>query len=364
MRVSYDERDRRQEGVIRVSRIDFGRRYIQFKFLVKLRIEVRSLVVTAILFAMTLALALYGLMAGTLQLSIHDVFSAISGEAAKMTRTVVLEWRLPRVLSAIMFGAALAASGSIFQSLTRNPLGSPDIIGFTSGSYTGALFVILVSKSTSYLGIATGALIGGFSTAVLIYLLAFRKGTQSFRLIIVGIAVSTILGSLNSMLLLRSKSEVAYTAAAWGIGSLNGISWEQALPPMLIVIVGFICATVMNRPLREMELGDDAAKSHGIRLEPSRLLLILIAVVLTAAPTAVMGPVSFVALAAPQIAIRFTKSAQSFAPTAAMGAFLLLAADLAAQRLFAGMILPVGVVTLSLGGFYLVGLLFRQARSV
>lgn len=343
--------------------INFGRRYIRLKGLIKLRIDARSLVVTAVLLGATLVIACFGLMIGTLRLSVHEVFAALSGDAAKMTRTIVVEWRLPRVLAAMIFGAGLAVSGSIFQSLTRNPLGSPDIIGFTSGSYTGALIAMLIAGSTSFIGIAAGALIGGMATAVLIYLLAFRKGTQGFRLIIVGVATSTILSSVNSVLLLRSKAEVALTAAAWGVGSLNGISWAQSIPAMVAVVVLLLIAAVMARPLRAMELGEDAAKAHGIRSEQTRLVLILIAVVLTAAPTAVMGPVSFVALAAPQIALRFTKSAQSFAPVAAMGAFLMLGADMVAQRIVPGTIFPVGVVTLSLGGLYLVGVLFRQARS-
>lgn len=343
--------------------INFGRRYIRLKGLIKLRIDARSLVVTAVLLGATLVIACFGLMIGTLRLSVHEVFAALSGDAAKMTRTIVVEWRLPRVLAAMIFGAGLAVSGSIFQSLTRNPLGSPDIIGFTSGSYTGALIAMLIAGSTSFIGIAAGALIGGMATAVLIYLLAFRKGTQGFRLIIVGVATSTILSSVNSVLLLRSKAEVALTAAAWGVGSLNGISWAQSIPAMVAVVVLLLIAAVMARPLRAMELGEDAAKAHGIRSERTRLVLILIAVVLTAAPTAVMGPVSFVALAAPQIALRFTKSAQSFAPVAAMGAFLMLGADMVAQRIVPGTIFPVGVVTLSLGGLYLVGVLFRQARS-
>lgn len=343
--------------------INFGRRYIRLKGLIKLRIDARSLVVTAVLLGATLVIACFGLMIGTLRLSVHEVFAALSGDAAKMTRTIVVEWRLPRVLAAMIFGAGLAVSGSIFQSLTRNPLGSPDIIGFTSGSYTGALIAMLIAGSTSFIGIAAGALIGGLATAVLIYLLAFRKGTQGFRLIIVGVATSTILSSVNSVLLLRSKAEVALTAAAWGVGSLNGISWAQSIPAMVAVVVLLLIAAVMARPLRAMELGEDAAKAHGIRSERTRLVLILIAVVLTAAPTAVMGPVSFVALAAPQIALRFTKSAQSFAPVAAMGAFLMLGADMVAQRIVPGTIFPVGVVTLSLGGLYLVGVLFRQARS-
>ncbi|MEK5037355.1 FecCD family ABC transporter permease [Sporosarcina sp. FSL K6-3457] len=343
--------------------INFGRKYVRLNGPVKLRINVRNMIVTAILFGATIVAGFFALMVGTMTFSLQDVYSALTGQATGMTRTVVVEWRLPRVLSAIVFGAALAVSGAIFQSLTRNPLGSPDIIGFTSGSYTGALVVLLISGSTSFIGVATGALVGGFITAVVIYILAFRNGTQGFRLIIVGIAISAILGSVNSMLLLRSKAEVALTAAAWGVGSLNGIDWRHAFPAILLVLCFLIGAGIMNRPLREMELGGDAAKSHGVPLERTQLVLILVAVGLTAIPTAVMGPVTFVALAAPQIAQRFTKSAESLVPAAAMGAFLLLGADIFAQRIISGMIFPVGVITLSLGGIYLVWLLFHQART-
>jgi len=319
--------------------------------------------ITAIFLAAVIGLAVFSLMVGTLKLSIAEVFSAFFGDLAGFKRTVVIDWRLPRVLAAIVFGAGLAVSGSIFQSITRNPLGSPDILGFTSGSYTGALVVMLVIKSMAFTAIAMGALIGGLATALIIYLFAFRNGTQGFRLIIVGIAVSTVLGSVNSMLLLQSQAEVALTAGAWGVGSLNGIDWSHSLPAILFVLVLLIAAVIMNRPLREMELGKDAAKSHGVHFERTQFLLIVIAVALTASATAIMGPVTFVALAAPQIALRFTKTAESLAPTAAVGAFVLLSADILAQRMIPGMILPVGVLTLSIGGLYLIWLLFHQARS-
>jgi iron complex transport system permease protein len=346
-----------------MGRIDFGRNYLQLKGPVKLRLDVRSMIVTAIFLAAVIAIALFSLMVGTLKLSVAEVFSVLIGETTGFKRTVVIDWRLPRVLAAIVFGAGLAISGSIFQSITRNPLGSPDILGFTSGSYTGALVVMLVIKSMSFTNIALGSLIGGFATAFVIYLFAFRKGTQGFRLIIVGIAISTVLGSVNSMLLLQSQAEVALTAGAWGVGSLNGIDWYHVIPAIILVLVLLIFAAIMNRPLREMELGEDAAKSHGVQIERTQILLIVIAVALTATATAIMGPVTFVALAAPQIALRFTKTAESLAPTATVGAFVLLSADVLAQRMIPGMILPVGVLTLSLGGIYLVWLLFHQARS-
>lgn len=346
-----------------MERIDFGRKYIKLKGPLKLRIDVRSMKVTAIFLVAILALALFSLMVGTLKLGVGEVFAALFGDLTGLKRMVVVEWRLPRVLAAIIFGAALAVSGAIFQSITRNPLGSPDILGFTSGSYTGALVVMLVIKSMSFTSIALGSLVGGFVTAIVIYLFAFRNGTQGFRLIIVGIAISTVLTSINSMLLLQSTAEVALTAGAWGVGSLNGVAWHQVLPAIVVVFIMLLLAVVMNRPLREMELGKDAATSHGIHFERSQLWLILIAVALTATATAIMGPVTFVALAAPQIALRFTKSRESLAPTAAVGAFVLLSADVLAQRIIPGMILPVGVLTLTIGGLYLVWLLFHQARS-
>lgn len=346
-----------------MDRIDFGRKYIQLKGPVKLRIDVRNMIVTGIFLIAILAIALFSLMVGTLKLSAAEVFSALFGELTGFKRTVVIEWRLPRIVAAIVFGAGLAVSGAIFQSITRNPLGSPDILGFTSGSYTGALVVMLVIKSMSFTMIATGALIGGFITAAMIYLFAFRNGIQSFRLIIVGIAISTILSSFNSMLLLQSQAEVALTAGAWGVGSLNEVAWDYVLPAILLVMVFLFLAFIMDRPLREMELGKDVAKSHGVHVERTQFILIVIAVALAASATAIMGPVTFVALAAPQIALRFTKSAESLVPTAVVGAFVLLSADVLAQRMIPGMILPVGVLTLSIGGLYLVWLLFYQARN-
>ncbi|MEK3936654.1 iron chelate uptake ABC transporter family permease subunit [Sporosarcina sp. FSL W7-1349] len=347
-----------------MGRIDFGRKYWLVKGPMKLRVDVRSMAITAVFLTAIIGLSIFSLMVGTITLSVSEVFSALFGDLTGFKRTVVINWRLPRIVAAIVFGAGLAISGSIFQSITRNPLGSPDILGFTSGSYTGALVVMLVFKSMSFVNIATGALIGGFVTAFVIYLFAFRKGTQGFRIIIVGIAISTLLGSVNSMLLLQSQAEVALTAGAWGVGSLNGIDWAHVIPAVLFIAVLIILAAIMNRPLREMELGRDAAKSHGVHFERTQLAVILIAVALTATATAIMGPVTFVALVAPQIALRLANTAESLAPTAAVGAFVLLSADILAQRMIPGMILPVGVLTLSLGGMYLVWLLFRQARSI
>lgn len=346
-----------------MEQIDFGRQYIQLKKPVKMRLDVRSMIITAIFLVAIMILGIFSLTTGNMKLSVSEVFSALLGHAEGINRTVVVDWRLPRVLAAIVFGAGLAVSGSIFQTITRNPLGTPDILGLTSGSYTGALVVMLLVNSMSFTAITAGALIGGFLTAFIVYLLAFRDGIQGFRLMIVGVSISTILSSFNSMLLIRAQSEMAITAGAWGVGSLNGISWTYALPAIVMVLVLLIIVALMNRPLRKLALGRDLAQSHGLPFERTQFSLMMIAVMLSAVTTAVVGPVTFLALAAPQIAFRLTRTTESFVPTATIGAFILLSADVVAQRVFPGVMLPVGVVTLTLGGMYLIGLFVYQARS-
>ncbi len=351
--------------------VDFGRATLRLRTRglrsgapgLSVLLDVRTLLVSVPLVLAGLAAGLFALATGDYALSVPQVMQAFAGDADALTRTIVLDWRLPRVLSALLFGAALGMSGGIFQSLTRNPLGSPDIIGFNTGAYTGALVVIL-TVGGSYLQIAAGALIGGILTALAVYLLAFRKGSQGFRLIIVGIGVSAMLASLNHWLILRAELEVSMAAAVWGAGSLNGISWEQARPAAAVVVAVAVAALAVSCRMRMLEMGDDAARALGVRAEPTRVLLMVLGVALTAAVTAVAGPIAFVALAAPQLARRVTRSAGiALLPSALMGAVLLSASDLAAQRLFAPIQLPVGVVTVCIGGIYLVWLLAREARK-
>ena len=173
-----------------------------------------------------------------------------------------------------------------------------------------------------------------------------------------------MLAAFNHWLILQAELEAALAAAVWGAGSLNGITWEQAAPAAVVVVVLGAATLGAARRMQLLEMGDDAARALGVRAEPTRLLLLVLGVGLTAAVTAVAGPIAFVALAAPQLARRLVRSAGiTLVPSAVMGAFLLAASDLAAQRLFAPIQLPVGVVTVCIGGIYLVWLLAREARK-
>ncbi|PRZ41517.1 iron complex transport system permease protein [Antricoccus suffuscus] len=344
-----------------VSKVDFGRRTVRIKRgRLSMRFDLRVLVVCGLLAAVMVAMGLFALATGDYPLTVREVIGALTGQETGFTHIVVVEWRLPRVLAAIIFGAALGVAGAIFQTLTRNPLGSPDVIGFSTGAYTGALIVIIFVGG-SYMQMAAGALVGGIATAGVVYLLAYKRGVQGFRLIIVGIAISAMLTSLNTWLLLTADLEVAMTGAAWGAGSLNGIGWTQAFPAIIVVVVLLACASLMARPMHQLELGDDASRALGLSAEPTRLGLVLVGVGLTASVTAAAGPIAFVALAAPQIARRLTRSAGvTLAPAAFTGAFLLVAADYIAQHLLRTV--PVGVVTVCIGGIYLIWLLIHEAR--
>lgn len=326
------------------------------------RLDMRSLVVTLVVLTIAVVVALVTLASGEFEVRLDQVIGALLGQASPRVHMVVVEWRLPRTLLALILGAALGIGGAIFQSLTRNPLGSPDIIGFDAGAYTGALVVIIIFHG-GYYEVAGGAMLGGLITAAAVYLLAWKRGVQGFRLIVVGIGVSAMLGSLNTWMLLKAELMVAMAAAMWGAGSLNGLGFDKLIPVLVVLAVLVPILVILSRPLRQLELGDDAAAALGVSTERSRLALVVVGVAFTALVTAAAGPITFVALAAPQIAARLTRSAGvALIPAAATGALLLAAADYIAQRGFAPTQLPVGIVTVSLGGLYFAWLMMREAR--
>nr|WP_246260424.1 iron chelate uptake ABC transporter family permease subunit [Cellulomonas taurus] len=320
----------------------------------------RAQIAVTALTVVALLLAVVALGLGDYPLSVPEVVRALVTDQG-FASTIVVQWRLPRVLVALVFGAALGVSGALFQSLTRNPLGSPDVIGFSTGSYTGVLLVTTV-VGTGTLGVSAGALIAGLATALVVYLLAYRDGVQGFRLIVVGIGVTGMLHGVNVWLLLRAKTEVAMAASIWGAGSISLTGWSQALPAFAVFAVLTPLIWAVRGPLRQLELGDDAAGAHGLRVETTRLAVVVLGVALIATVTASAGPIAFVALSAPQIARRLTRSAGlPLLASALTGGVLLLGADLIAQHVLPTAV-PVGVVTVVLGGIYLLTLIVREAR--
>lgn len=325
-----------------------------------LRVERRAVLVGLILVLLTIVMGFVALTTGTSSTTLSDVLSALTGSADRRIQTLVVEWRLPRLLLAIVCGAALGMSGTVFQSLTRNPLGSPDIIGFSAGSYTGALIVMLFVGSVRYYDVAAAALVGGIVTAIIVYALSYRGGVQGFRLIIMGIGLTAILASVNSYLLLSADLTDAMVAAAWGAGSLNSLGFDQFWPTLTVFAVMAPLTLALGPGLRQLELGDDTASALGLGAERLRLSAMVLGVALTALVTAAAGPIAFIALAAPQVAKRLTRSSGiGLLPAALTGALLLVVADVVAVQIA----LPVGVVTVSIGGGFLLWQLVREFKE-
>ena len=323
-------------------------------------VAVRSLIVGLAAAALSVVLGLVALALGDFPLTVTEVVGVLAGQVQGLP-IVVTEWRLPRAVAAIVFGAALAVAGAVFQSVTRNPLASPDIIGLANGSFTGMLVALLLLGGSWPL-LTAGSLIGGLLAAVAIYLLAYRTGLQGFRFIVVGIGVSAMLASVNTWMLLRVELETALFASAWGAGTLNSVTTSTLLPAGALIVLLLALLSLVTPAIRQLDLGDDAAAATGVAVNRARLVAITIAVGLVSAVTAVAGPIAFVALAAPQITRRLTRSAGiPFAATAAVGGVLLLGSDLIAQHVIP-LTVPVGVVTVVLGGGYLVWLLIHESR--
>ncbi|MEV7739055.1 iron chelate uptake ABC transporter family permease subunit [Streptomyces sp. NPDC088921] len=328
-----------------------------------LRLDVRATVVVGLILLAALTASVVLIGTGDFPIPAGDVLKTLLGNGNAGQEFIINELRLPRVLVGLLVGASLGLGGALFQAISRNPLGSPDVLGLSQGATAGALtMIVLFSGSATQ--VTVGALGGGLVTGFAIYLLAWKQGVHGYRLVLVGIGVSAMVTAVNGYLLTRSTLTEAAQAVVWMTGSLSGRDWTQVWPLLWLCAVLVPLVLANARGLRMMEMGDDVSNALGVRVERVRLLLLVAAVLLTAAATAAAGPVSFVALTAPQLARRLTRSpGPNLVPSLCMGATLLVTADWVSQKVFGADQLPVGVVTGVLGGVYLLWLLVTERRA-
>ena len=329
--------------------------------LARRRRERRRRAVTAVLALSVLGLFAVTLCFGRTVYSPAEVFRVISGEQVAGASFAVGRLRLPRALTAILAGVAFGVAGVTFQTMLRNALASPDVIGITSGASAAAVAGIVVlglgSSATSALAVGAGLL-----TALMIYLLAVKDGLSGGRLVLIGIGVGAMLDSLVAYLLLRASAWDVQESLRWLTGSLSTASWSQ-LPPLAIAVAAVLpIMLALGRRLQMLQLGDDSAAALGVDVQRTRLLLVLGAVALAAFATATTGPIAFVAFLAGPIAVRLVGPGGSLViPAALVGAALVLAADVLGQFAFDTRF-PVGVVTGAVGAPYLLYLLIRSNR--
>ena len=329
---------------------------------VRLEATRSALVVGAAAAALLAAVGLVHIGTGSTPIGAEEIVKVLFGHSGdEQTVRIVETVRLPRFVAALAVGAALGAAGAVFQSVSRNPLGSPDVIGFTTGAATGGIVSVAVlageARETAF-----AATCGGMATATAVYLLARRAGhSTGYQLVLVGIGVSSFLTAVNSLLLAYGDAEQTALASMWLSGSLNARTWEQALVVAVAVVLLVPALCGMSRRLDILEMGDDQATQAGIRPERLRIAAMLAAVALTSTAVAATGPIAFVALAAPQAVARLTRSGRLHIFTSAlMGSTMLTAADVASMRVPVGVDVPVGLATALIGGVYLLWLIARS----
>lgn len=322
----------------------------------------RRLLVTGGLVVAVLATYLVSLMVGQTFYTPAEVWAVMTGQTVPGASFTVGELRLPRSTVALLTGLCFGMGGAVFQTLLRNPLASPDIIGINAGASAAAV-VGIVFLSLSGTAVSVLATVAAIATALTIYLLAFKDGGAGARFILIGIGVAAIFNSVVAYVLSRAAEWDLQAAMRWITGSLNNASWNEVGPLAAAMVVVAPLLLWLTRDLELMRLGDEAAAALGVPVERRRILLIVAAVVLLAFATAAVGPISFVAFLSGPIAARMLGPVGSPVLVAGLfGSLLVLVADLAGQYLL-GMRLPVGVVTGVLGAPYLIFLLIRSSRS-
>jgi iron complex transport system permease protein len=319
--------------------------------------------VLAALAALVLLLCALGMALGDYTIAIPDLLAALIGHGSGGDAFVVTRLRLPRVLLGVLVGAALAVSGAVFQSVLRNPIASPDIIGVTSGASAAAVAGLLLF-GLSGPALSAVAFAGALAVAVAIYLLARRGGVTGYRFALIGIAFAFISTSVLNFLLTRADIKDAQVALVWLVGSLGGTGWQNVTVVAAGLAVLLPAALLLTRPLGILQLGDDTATSLGVRAERLRLVLLLVAVALAALATAATGPIAFVAFLAAPIARRLVRNDPSALTAAALvGAATVLGADLVGQHLLGGGLqVPAGIITGAIGAPCLLWLLANTGR--
>lgn len=310
-----------------------------------------------------LAVWTLSLMSGTLQIPFTEVIAVLSGGGEDMYRQILLEFRLPRLLTAGLAGIALAVSGSLLQSAVRNPLGDPHIVGVTSGAGAGALFLMILLPQLPAGWVPAGAVTGGIAAAALVYAVSWKRGLNPTILTLVGIAVAAASAALINLMIIHAKLAVA-PALAWMAGSTYGRGWAEVLQlaPALVLLLPL--AWWLGRRVDLLAFGDESAAGVGLHVRNTRLYTGIIAVLLASIAAASVGSVGFIGLLAPHAARLLTGAnhRQNMVLAALIGGVLLAAADWLGRIVIMPKELPAGIVTALLGAPYLLFLMWRSSR--
>ncbi|UQS27154.1 iron ABC transporter permease [Amycolatopsis thermalba] len=331
------------------------------------RWNTRAATVCLVVLGALLLVTAVGVTIGEYPIALGQLPELLTGGGHRIDRHILFDLRVPRAVTGCLAGACLAMAGALTQTISRNPLATPDILGVTGGASAAAVAVIVfgggiysLASGITTIGVPAAALAGGLVAAAAVYGFSWRHGVDGFRLILVGIGCGAVLTALTSWLLILASINSAAQATVWLVGSISAVSWDQTVPLMILAALLVPAALTLPRTLAVTQLGDDAAAGLGVRIQAARLGTIGVAVGLTAAAVAAAGPVGFVALVTPQVMLRLTGGSRPPLVASALGGALLVqASDLLGRTAF-GWEVPVGLVTAAIGAPYLIWLLLRR----
>lgn len=321
----------------------------------------RFIIMTSIMAIIALALCSAMLMLGNTIYPVSDVVRVLLGETVPGASFTIGELRLPRMIAGAFTGFAFGAGGYVFQTMLRNPLANPNVIGVTAGSSATAVFCIIVLHASNTF-VSVASVIGGLVTVIVIYLLSKGTSFSIGRLILIGIGIQAMLNAFISYLMMIGNAYDIPSAMRWLSGSLNGVTMETLYPLIITVIIITPILLFYGKRLEMLELGEEAATSLGVDTNKTRIILIICSVLIIALATAATGPIAFVAFLSGPIAKRLVGVGYSnIIPAGLIGIILVLASDLIGQFAFVARY-PVGVITGILGAPYLIYLLIRINR--
>ncbi|WP_449602500.1 FecCD family ABC transporter permease [Paenibacillus sp. Marseille-Q9583] len=332
--------------------------------MLKARIAKHSFLLFLGLTCLVAALSLLSLSVGGVSVPIKEVLASLTGRNAEASNLIIMQFRLPRIVAAILIGAALAVAGALLQGVIRNPLASPDLLGVTGGASVAVVAFMTFVTGYSIHWVPFIAIGGALVATTINYVFAWKKGVSPFRLVLIGIGISTAMGALTTFLLISGPAYLAAQVLNWMTGSIYGTNWSyiEVLWPWVAVFIPL--SLLLAKELNVQSLGEDVARGLGSRLQLSRMILLFYSVALAGAAVGVAGTISFIGLMAPHIARMLVgNSYKLIIPVSALiGAIILLLADLAGRMLFQPLDVPAGVFTAGIGAPFFMYLLFKRKK--
>lgn len=304
-----------------------------------------------------LVLSLWAANCGSVEISVDEWIKILSGQPAGIAETVFFQLRLPRIVMSIACGAALSAAGGILQGVMGNPLASPDILGISAGAGVSALILLLFFPL--YINfLVPAAFIGAFAAAMAVYLLAWKRGIDPLRLILSGVAVSMLLSSLSTVLLLFNSEKIG-TVLNFTLGNFGAVSANSCFQVLPYIIAGLVLSCYRAEYLNVLTLGDDIASELGVSLERERGILLILSALLSGCAVSVAGLLGFAGLIAPHLTRKLLGEDYRIVIPGAMflGGAIVLIADTVARTVVAPAELPTGVVLALIGPVFFLYLL-------